>query len=453
MATEIQERVDQRVQLINQAREFLAECEKDHGGLTEEETARFDAMHDDADKLKAEIDDLAEKEQAAVARAERQQQAEDDLKELQNRSDFDKIRHRGSSQPDTHEPVNRLAAVDDVVQAWANGGRSAIQNDSQRQQLFNVSGCEWDTKAGGLYIPLNNQAPKNLWQYQNAQSIGTTTAGGHITFPGFVSSLEQALLQFGGMRQASSIMRTATGSAIDWPTVNDTSNSGALLAENTQDAEQDITFGNVTLDAYKYTSKIVRVSVELMQDAAFNLGTVLGAALGERLGRIQNTHATTGTGSGQPNGVVTAATLGTTAASATAITIDELLDLEASVDPAYRPNATWMFNDATRNHIRKLKDGNSAYHWQPSVQAGTPDMLLNKPFIVNQDIADIATTEKTVLFGDFSKYQIREVLGVTLVQLSERYADYHQVAFVALMRFDSDLLDAGTNPIKYLQQA
>ena len=140
-------------------------------------------------------------------------------------------------------------------------------------------------------------------------------------------------------------------------------------AENTQDSEQDMTFGVMTLDAYKYTSKIVRVSVELLQDSAFNLGAELGSLLGERLGRIQNTHATTGTGSSQPNGVVTASALGKTAASATAITTDEIIDLFHSVDRAYRGNSSFMAADSTVAAIRKLKDGDSQYLWQPGLQA------------------------------------------------------------------------------------
>lgn len=454
MPDKLQELTDQRVALIKEARAFLEECEEDHGGLTDEESARFDAMMADADKFKDQVDTVIAEREAQAERVERLRQIEEELSQPRN-ANVSKLlmnnQHRVNSDS-TREPViNRATAVDTVLQAWAKNGRSGVGGDDFGQQ-FQASGCRWDTEVGGLFVPLNATAPRTVAEIRNAQSIGTDTAGGHTTFPGFIASLEQALLQFGGMRQVSRILRTATGSAIDHPTVNDTGNTGALLSENVQDAEQDATFGNLTLDAYKYTSKIVRVSVELMQDSAFNMGTVLGSLLGERLGRIQNTHATTGTGSSQPNGVVTAATLGKTAASASAITMDELLDLQASVDPAYRPMATWMFNDATRNYIRKLKSTDSVYHWQPGAVAGDPDRLFNSPVQINQDMASITNSAKTVLYGDFMKYLMREVLGITLVRMNERYADYHQVGFVAIMRFDSDLLDAGTNPIKYLQQ-
>jgi len=451
MPSEVQKLVDERVKLITDARAYLKDCEDDHGSMTEEEVGRFDAMHDDSDKLKNQIDEMEASEKAAADRLLRQQAAEEDLNRLKASGDLERLRDKqigsqsGSAQ--AAEPINRLEAVNNVLQGWANDGRESVD----AEQLA-ASGCSWDNKAGGLFIPLSNQAPK-LADFQNAQSIGTSTAGGHTTFPGFVSNLERALLQFGGMRQVSTILRTATGSALDWPTVNDTSNVGALLSENVQDSEQDVTFGNLTLDAYKYTSKIVRVSVELMQDSAFNMGSVLGSLLGERLGRIQNTHATTGTGSSQPNGVITASTLGKTAAATGAVTMDELLDLQASVDPAYRMGSTWMFNDATRNEIRQLKSTDSVYHWSPGAIAGDPDRLFTSPVVINQDMASMATTTKPVLYGQLSKYLMREVLGVTLVRMNERYADYHQVAFVAIMRFDGDLLDAGTNPVKYLQMA
>jgi len=451
----LQDKVDQRVKLIAEAREFLSECEKDHQGLTADETARFNKMHDDADTLKAEIDDLAAEEKSAADRVARQEKAEQDLESLRGQHDFDKLKaNQIIKQNLPNAPgINRLQAVDHTLQNWALNGRAACDADPQFRDNFKASGCSWDSGAGGLHVPLLNQAPKSLADIRNAQSVGTATEGGHTTFPGFVSSLETALLQFGGMRQAATILRTATGSSLDWPTVNDTTNTGALLAENIQDSELDAVFGNLTLDAYKYTSKLVLVSKELMNDSAFNMGQVIGTILGERLGRIQNTHATTGTGSSQPNGIVTASTAGVTAASATVVTMDEVMNLEASVDAAYRPGAMWMFNDTTRNEIRQLKSADSIYHWQPGAQAGDPDMLLGYPFIVNNDMADTATAEKSILFGQLSKYLIREVLGVTLVQLNERYADYHQVAFVAIMRFDGDLLDAGTNPVKHLVQA
>ena len=453
MPIPIQDLVDKRVTLITQAREFLAECEKERGTLSEDESARFDKMHTDADSIKAEIDTLSTAEALSADRAAKQQAAEDQLAEPQNATDMDIVRRAGihKQQESGPQPVNRLEAESKVLQAWGLKGSAQCQHDPEFAEMLKASGCKLD--GGGLEIPLSAQAPTNLHQLQNAQSIGTDTAGGHTTFPGFSGFLETALLQFGSMRQAGTVVRTATGSALDYPTMNDTTNSGELLGENVGDAENDVVFGNLVLNAYKYTSKIVLVSKELMQDSAFSMSQVIGSALGERLGRIENTHATTGTGTNQPNGISTASTLGVTAASSTVLTADELIDLESSVDAAYRTGAAWMFNDTTRAEIRKLKTSDLQYIWQPGLQDGQPDRLLGYPVHINPDVGDTATAVIAVLFGQLKKYLLRDVMGVTLVQLNERYADTHAVGFVAIARFDGDLLDAGTNPVKHILMA
>ena len=455
MTTALQDLVDKRVQLITNAREFLLECQADHDGLTEAEDARWSTMLGDSDTIKGEIDTAVADQNATADRLSRQQAAEDELDKFQNPEVVNRLRDATTthSGPRRQQPANIENPLDRVINAWGRGGRLAVESDPEIKAAFGQSGATWDNDAGGLYIPLMNHAPKTLADIQNAQSIGTTTEGGHTTFPGFIATLERALLAFGAMRSVSTILRTATGSALDYPTVDDTSNTGALLSENVQDSEQDVTFGNLTLDAYQYTSKIVRVSKQLMQDSAFNMGEVVGSLLGERLGRIENTHATTGTGTSQPNGIVTASTAGKTAAATGTVTFLELKDLKSSVDPAYRPGSSWMFNDATRNTISQITDGNTNFYWQPSVIAEEPDRLLNHPTFVNQDMVSMAAATKSILFGLLSKYLMREVLGVTLVQLNERYADYHQVGFVAITRFDADLLDAGTNPVKHMLQA
>jgi len=340
-----------------------------------------------------------------------------------------------------------------AFQGWANFQLRGEITDKQREAM-EATGMNPHMRE--LDIPLTANVPRTA---EEARALTVTTTGGGYTVPeGFVQNLESALLHFGGMREAADILRTSSGNDLPWPTANDTGNSGALLGINTQDAtDTDPAFGVVTFGAYKYTSKIVLVPYELLEDSAFDMASYLGRALGERLGRAQNTACTTGTGSSQPNGIVTASTAGKTAASATAITVDELMDLEHSVDIAYRnmPGARWMMNDAVLKYIRQLKDGQSNYLWQAgNVSAGTPDMLLGKPYIVNNDMAStIEASAKTVLFGDLSKYKIREVNGIRMKRLVERYADYDQEGFVALMRFDADLLDAGTNPVKHLIQA
>lgn len=287
---------------------------------------------------------------------------------------------------------------------------------------------------------------------KRAQTV-TTTGGGYLIPTGFSNQLETAMLDYSGILEAPTMkMRTDTGNDLPWPTVNDTSNKGALLGINTQESEQTFTFGVVTFNAYKFTSKNVLVPIELMQDSAFNLDAFMTTALAERLGRILNQYGTTGTGSSQPNGIVTASTAGVTGSAAASITIDDIIDLKHSVDPAYRkrPSSGFMFNDSTLKALKKLKDSENRALWQAGYAVGEPDTIDGSRYYINQDMAAIGASAKSVLFGDLGKFVVRTVQEITMMRLVERYADYYQIAFQAWMRADTDLLDAGTRPIKHL---
>jgi HK97 family phage major capsid protein len=198
---------------------------------------------------------------------------------------------------------------------------------------------------------------------------------------------------------------------------------------------------------------MVLVPFELLEDNSYNLSSRLAQLLGTRLGRKSNAYWTTGTGSGQPNGIVTAASVGKTAAATGAVTWDEIMDLEHSVDPFYRAGAKFMFNDSVLNAVRLLKDGDSRYLFNPNVSTGRPDTVFGYPLVINQDMADMATTTKSILFGDLSKYTIRRVNGVRFKRFDELYAANDQVAFEAIIRIDGDLLDSGTDPVKVIQMA
>jgi HK97 family phage major capsid protein len=304
--------------------------------------------------------------------------------------------------------------------------------------------------------PPRTPADVRKWE-ERAQTI--TGAGGGYTIPDeMMRALEVALLWFGPMRQVATIIRTETGADLPIPTVNDTGNVGAILDINTQVANQDVTFGQLVLKAFKYSSKQVLVPVELMQDNAVNLPQFLGEALGERIGRIQNTHFTTGTGTTLPFGIVVQATSGSapTGSVAGGFTYAHIVDLEHSVDIAYRrQGAAFMMSDAVVARLKKLLDTSGRPIWQPNdgagMQTGAPGTLLGYPYWVNNDMSTATTTgTRAVLFGALQKYLIREAIGITLLRLDERYADFHQVAFLAFARADGNLLNAGTNPVKWL---
>jgi len=288
-----------------------------------------------------------------------------------------------------------------------------------------------------------------------AMSVGTDADGGYTVPEGFQAELEQTMLAFNGPRRVCRVLRTATGNALPLPTSDDTGNSGALLAENTTiGSSVESTFGVKTLNAYKYSSTPIMISQELLEDSAFNLSSVIAEQLGERLGRITAAHFTTGTGSSQPNGIVTATSAGKTTAAVAAITAQELIDLEHSIDPAYRDLASvgYMFHDNVLAYLRKLVDGDSRPLWNSGMSAGVPDTLHGRPYTVNQQMSStITATDKTVLFGAFEKYVIRDVSSVRLYRLEERYRDLDQTGFIAFSRHDGELINTGA--VKHLIQA
>jgi HK97 family phage major capsid protein len=311
--------------------------------------------------------------------------------------------------------------------------------------------------------PLRSLTPEGMAEWRAANGMTTRAAlgtssgaiGGYTVADEMMKSLEVSLLAFGGMRQAATVLRTTTGADLPWPTMNDTANKGRIIGENSVMTNTDISFGQIVFQAFKYTSDYVLVSWEFLQDSTINAAEVIGKALGERIGRITNDHFTTGDASSKPNGIVTAAGAGVTATSLTATTTYSfLMDLVHSVDPAYRANGKFMLSDAALKMVRKVLipqysgDTAGAPLWQPSLVAGVPDQLLGYPYVINQSMTAPATTVKSIIFGDLSKYMIRDVRDITLVRAEERFIEYGQVAFLAWSRHDGDLLDAGTDPVK-----
>lgn len=400
------------------------------------------------------------------------------------RRDVDPEARAGDRRGSILRPATRfeLAAPQErnlAIEAWA---RTQMQLDVDDEMIAAARACGVRPGAATLRVPLFNSrqfraipryangAPRDYFPNQGlpddfqhyhellggrqerAQGVATVAAGLALVAEGFVPRLEKAMLLFGGMMQVAEVLRTQTGADLPWPTVNDTSQEGALIAENTAVTEQDVTFAETILQSFKYTSKLVRVSIELLQDAEIDVPGTLGDLLGERLGRILNNHFTLGTGSGQPRGLEVAAPIGVTTSPAASFDADDLIDLSASVDPSYRGNARYMMHDAIATAARKFKDTIGQYLWQSSLQLGTPDRFNGYPIQINQKMdSTVATGNDIAFFGDLSKYKVRIVREVRLRRLVERYAESDQEGFVAFIRADGDLLDAGTAPIKKLR--
>lgn len=248
------------------------------------------------------------------------------------------------------------------------------------------------------------------------------------------------------------VLNTASGNQINLPTVDDTAVTAEKHTEGTaltDDGGKDATFAQKRLDAYVYDTEFVKFSMELAQDSVFNMETLLGGLLGERLARIANKELTVGDGAGDPNGVATASSLGRTAAATAAITADEIIDLLHSVNSAYRrsPKARFMFADTTLAAIRKLKDGQGNYLWQMGdVKTSQPGTLLGYAYSINDDMDSLAAAKKVMLFGDFSKYFVRKVGSPVIGVLRERF--WPDLGIAGLIRFDGELGD--TAAIKHL---
>lgn len=296
-------------------------------------------------------------------------------------------------------------------------------------------------------------------EYRVGLDVATSGAGQETIPRGFMAELDAKTLAYGDVRKVARVLGTASGNSMPWPTVDDTGNEAAILAEATTiGTSVDPTFSSITLLAYKLSSKPVYVSSEILSDSAFNLNSVLAEMIGTRFGRGETTYFTTGTNSSQPQGIVTAAGTGVTSAAAAAFTADELIGLVHSLDPSYRalPSASFMFHDTALLYIRKFKDANGQYLWQPGMAAGVPDRVYGYPYTINQKMEPLVsgvpvTAKKHVLFGAMEKYIIRDAGAVRMYHLTERARDVDQDCFVAFKRIDGRALN--TAALKVLLQA
>lgn len=283
----------------------------------------------------------------------------------------------------------------------------------------------------------------------NDQITTTDSLGGYLVPEGFGDEIITTMKHYSGMLQASNIYRTATGNPVPFPTLDDTSNTGARIGEGAADTVSDLTYGVKNLNAYTYTSRVIKWSYELLQDGAFDLPGHTRDVGAERIGRILNQELTSGTGSSQPNGILTAASTGETAASTSAITRDEIVDLIHSVDRAYRNagNTALMMHDSTLAAIRKLAFGSAddrPLYQAGNAQLGEPGTIEGQPFVINNDFDELSdgAASNVIAFGDWSKYYVRIANDIQLVRLDERYADERVVGFFMYMRADGELMDA-----------
>jgi HK97 family phage major capsid protein len=397
----------QRSAIIAEARTLLDSHPK-HRGMPPEAEERFDRLLNRADLLQREIEEAELKPQAK--------------------------RLRAGLASVTGAPVVESASLE--ARAFSNYLRHGLAA----------------MDAGDRETLLRHTAQADPQLIRAAQGVGTGSGGGYAVPDEAMRPMVEAMKQIGGLLPYATIIESQTGADLPIPTDNETAVEGEIVTENAQHNEGDIALSQVVLQSFLYSSKIVRVSVQLMDDSGFDFGEYVTRRLGERLGRITAKHWISGDGSSKPRGIVTAATVGKTAASATAVTYDELVDLLHSVDPIYRQNGTWLMNDVTFASLRKLKDGQSRPLYGELANA-EPNMLLGHRISIDPNMPSMTTGQKAILFGDLRSYFVRLVKGPRVLRLEERYADFAQLGFLAFLRADGDLVDGGGGAVKALQMA
>lgn len=423
MATKLQQLRAQRDAKAKEANAINEKTPADKR-MPAEEVAKLDAVLAEVEAIDAEI-----------AREQRVMQLEASSPEQE--------RERALNAATVDPAKQRDKAENDALKTFLAYGMSALTPEQHKAMASRVNS---DIAAAMQVRP------------QGAMSTTTPAEGGYTTALEYQRSIEQALKEYGGMRAAASVFQTATGNQLQLPTADATGEVGEILGQNAPATTGETTFGLLTLDVYKYSSKKIALPFELLQDSFIDIEAYIREVLQMRLGRIQNTHFTSGTGTGQPHGIVTGSAVGKTGATGqtTTVTYDDLVDLEHSVDPAYRnmPGVGFMMNDSSLKVIRKLKDSQGRPIFVPGYEqgnpGGAPDRLLARPIIINQDVAVMAANAKSILFGALKKYRIRDVMDLTLFRFTDSaFALNGQVGFCAFMRCGGRLIDLSGASVKH----
>lgn len=291
----------------------------------------------------------------------------------------------------------------------------------------------------------NNVNAEQAVAIRNAMST-TTSAEGGFTVPSEIAAMViDKLKAFGGMREVAEIITTESGNPLNFPTSDGTAEIGEIVGENVAATPGEVTFGTLPLNTFKYSSKKIALPVELIQDSAIDIIAFVVNRLVTRIARKQNSDFTIGAGTTLPDGVVPKAALGKAGATGQTLTViyDDLFDLKHSVNRAYRVNGKFMLNDLSVAIVSKLKETTGRPIWEPSTTMASPDTLLGHPVVINDDIVAMAASAKSILFGDFSKYAIRDVANSTTIRRFDdsAFALLGQVGFCGWTRSGGNLLD------------
>lgn len=285
----------------------------------------------------------------------------------------------------------------------------------------------------------NSMRNKNSYEIQNALSIGTDSEGGYLVPDEYEKKLVEALEDEVFFRSLATVIKTSSGDR-KIPIVT-SKGEAAWIDEGGQFPESDDSFGQTSIGAHKLAT-MIKVSDELLNDSVFNIEQYISKEFGRRIGTKEEEAFFIGDGTGKPIGIFNktgGADIGVTAAT-TSITFDDVMDLYYSLRAPYRNKASWLLNDSTVKAIRKLKDGNGNYIWQPSVRDGEPDRILNRPYRTSIYVPELAAGNRVMAFGDYSYYWIADRQGRSFKRLNELFATTGQVGFLASERVDGKLI-------------
>lgn len=406
MSEHLKRLVEEQNKLFNRMQEIQNVAETEARDWTAEERQNWDAANARIDVVSADIERL--ERSAALDRIDYRQ-----VLQTQDAPDA----------PAGNGEEARAAAYDAAFRVFMRGGMDNLTIEQRRTML------EHRASPQGISVPAD---------------------GGYLVPLGYRTEMTESMKAYGGLVNHANLITTSTGQPLQWPTNDDTSNVGAILSENTVISELGVTIGSRAIGAFTYTSKLVRVSLQLLQDSAFDLDRWLPRKLGERIGRAVADDLVNGTGTGEPTGILPTSTqgvgLGLAAFKSGDTGYNAMIDLEHSIDPAYRAsgNCRFILSDGTLSWVRKMKDSQNRPLWLPVPVPGMPATINGLPYSIDQAMPALANPSKPILFGDFrAGYIVRQVLDVQAVRLSERYADFLQVGFFGFMRLDAVPDDAG----------
>lgn len=383
-------------------------------------------------------------------------------------SDAGDIIWSAEKQSEFDEKATLMERARAQIDALDKAAQDSVDRNFSDVDSFRKTGKEKPAEAVAfdtfLRKSFKEMSAEEVISIRNTMSTTTGSQGGY-TVPSIIAAeLIEQLKSYRFMRAVSSQITTSQGQPLSYPTSDGTSETGEWIAQNVTATALDPSFGTVALNVFKASSKIVAVPIELLQDSAIDIQAVVFKRLADRIGRISNVGFTTGAGTTDPFGVITQSGTGKTGTTGQTLTViyDDLVDLIDSLDVAYLdvPTGTaeapgvapgFMFNQATRRVIRKIKDSSGRPIWTPSyeegMKAGTPDTLLGYPVYINNDVASMAANAKSIAFGNFQRYMIRDAMETTMFRFDDSaYMKLGQVGFLAWARTGGNLLD--TNAVK-----